>query len=301
MAKTKMEFQAEQNLQAKAGRKADEQIERLRMTAPIDPLAIVKSEVQHLRSAGANLGSRYDGKLEFAPSKQLFLLYYNTKYDDGLEAGRHHPRTRFSIAHELGHYFLDEHHKALRGGKAAHISLSEFRTHDSLEREADAFASSLLMPTMQIKPLVNARQLSVPRLQEIADVFDTSIVSTAFRSVRLSHFPCAVARIRDGQVAWTFVSDPAFDAGLYPRRGEFPSRAAKPWANCRAGINETSEDEGTADDWFTIYNNDRIEYVPVTEEYISVPVMNMMLVLLTMDEFEEEDDFDQDDFDQDDD
>lgn len=283
MTKTKMDYQAEEQIQLRAGKKADELIERLGLQAPIDPLEIAKAQ-KDLRFGGADFGTRYDGKLEFHPSKQRFLMYYNTKYDGGLPDGEHHPRTRFSIAHELGHYFLDAHNAALRGGKAAHVSISEFRNQDSLEREADAFAASLLMPTKQVKPIINAAEPSLPRLSALAYQFGMSLVSTAFRTVKLSHFPCAIAGIRDGQVAWTFVSESLVDAQLYPRRGHLPENAEQPWAACQGGSDQFSENEGRAGDWLTIYDDDRLEDIYVTEEYIPVPVMNMMLVLLTMDE-----------------
>lgn len=283
MTKTKMDYQAEQQIQLRAGKKADELIERLKVQAPIDPLAIAKAQ-KDLRFRGANLGTRYDGKLEYHPPKQRFLMYYNTKYDVGLPGGQHHPRTRFSIAHELGHYFLDAHNAALRGGKPAHVSLSEFRTHDSLEHEADAFAASLLMPSKQVKPIINAAKPSLARLSTIADQFGTSLVSAAFRTVKLSHFPCAIAGVRDGQVAWTFVSECVFDAQLYPRRGHFPKNAARPWADCQSGSGQYSENEGQSGDWFSIYDDERLEEIYVTEEYIPVSVMNILLVLLTMEE-----------------
>ena len=62
--------------------------------------------------------------------------------------GRHHPRTRFSICHELGHYFIERHHDDLVNGEPPHGSSGEFKNGVAEgEREADAFASSLLLPT----------------------------------------------------------------------------------------------------------------------------------------------------------
>src|SRR5262245_54440921 len=99
---TKMDWTEEQHHQEKAARTADELIARLKLKPPIDPLAVARTEQQILRTGGCDLGQRYDGKLEYVRSRDLFLLYYNTKYDAGLPAGEHHPRTLFSISHELG-------------------------------------------------------------------------------------------------------------------------------------------------------------------------------------------------------
>ena len=61
--KTKMEWTAEKNRLQMAGREADAIVERLGLKAPIDPLAIVRSEKPFLRAGGADFGNRYDGML----------------------------------------------------------------------------------------------------------------------------------------------------------------------------------------------------------------------------------------------
>ena len=53
---------------------------------------------------------------------------------------------RFSIAHELGHYFLPGHLDAVLGDRDVHESHAEFASADRYELEADHFAASLLMP-----------------------------------------------------------------------------------------------------------------------------------------------------------
>jgi len=51
----------------------------------------------------------------------------------------------FSIAHELGHYFIDGHAQAVTKKTGYHISQAELG-RDNYEKEADVFASALLMP-----------------------------------------------------------------------------------------------------------------------------------------------------------
>ena len=293
----KMEWQAQQHRLEKAGKQADEIIEYLKLAAPINPLDVVSSERPLLRAGGRNLGNRYDGKLEYDRSKNLFLLFYNTKYDEGLPAGVLHPRTRFSIGHELGHYFIEQHRAYLmRLDGHSHASSSEFRSDFQIEREADAFAASLLMPTKQVRSLVNVVPLNVQRLARISDEFKSSIVSTTFRSVRISHFPCAVAGIRDGSINWMYPSPGLIEASIYPRRGGLPPNAQTLWTQFQLGILGTKTGEGKASDWFTIYADDGRESLFVAEEYIPVPAMKTLLVLLSIDEqdFEEEEESDED-------
>lgn len=60
---------------------------------------------------------------------------------------------RFTVGHDLGHYFLEGHIQALFGaGQQFHQSESGFTSDDKYEREADSFAAGLLMP----KPLFKA-------------------------------------------------------------------------------------------------------------------------------------------------
>lgn len=209
---------------------------------------------------------------------------YNTKYDRSFPDGQHHPRTRFSISHELGHYFIEHHHAYLRCGGRPHSSVNEFRSHAQIEREADAFAASLLLPTHLVRPIVNTAELTLGRIDKIAMQFQTSRVSTAIRSVQLSDFPCAIAGIRGGAVAWMFPSESLIKAGLYPRRSLLSANAQEQWNNFETGNAESAADEGRAKEWFTVFERDHLHDVYVTEDYIPVPSMGTLLVLLTVSE-----------------
>jgi len=82
----------------------------------------------------------------------------------------HHPvRQRFSVAHELGHFLL--------GHDIGIDDLVEegFSKTDPKEREANAFASALLMPTVWIKKSVAQNGLDIEKLARIYDVSKQSI------------------------------------------------------------------------------------------------------------------------------
>ncbi|HWL10156.1 MAG TPA: ImmA/IrrE family metallo-endopeptidase [Planctomicrobium sp.] len=282
--KTSMDWKAEQFAQQKAGKQADAMTARMRLPYPIDPLSVAESEYPLLRAGGRNFGNRFDGKLKFVPNDRCFALMYNTKYDIGYTDGQHHPRTRFTIAHELGHYFIQHHREYLRNRRTSHASVSEFRSNAKIEKEADAFAASLLLPTHLVQPIINHGNLSLNAIDNIAGAFETSRVSTAIRAVQLSHFPCAVAGIRNGIVAWMFPSEPLIEAGIYPNRGVMPDNAREPWDRCRMSVPADSEAGGQVQDWFQTYQREDLDEVYVHEEYIPVPSMGTLLVLLTIDE-----------------
>jgi len=268
-------------------RAAGEELVRDVATPWIDPLAIAAEEHRFLRCIGENFGTDFDGQLEYHRDKRLFLMFYNTRYDRPGDE-EHHPRTRFSIAHELAHYFL-EHHRAhyLRGGRPQ-PSKSEFFTPVIMEREADAFASGVLLPSHLVRPFVNECELSTERIDEIATEFRTSRVSTAISAVRLSDFPCALVGVREGRVAWSFRSDCMIEAGLYPpmRDSSLSKDASQRWDAFVNGGDIPVSGGAFAKEWFRTYEKDHLDALPVTEYYLPVPSMDTLVVLLSVPEDE---------------
>jgi hypothetical protein len=248
-------------------------LEALNMaSAPIDPLAVAESEKPLLCTMGGDFRNRFDGQLEYHRSKNRFLLFYNTKYDR-VPNGEHHPRTRFSIAHELGHYFLDAHQAFLRRTGKTHPSRGEFLSDRTIETEADAFAAGLLMPSSLLRPMVNDGEMSFSDIEAWAGKFKTSVTSTARRAVELSDFPCALVGVREGCVAFSFHSEAMINGGCYPRpRGSAPPAAARSqWDAFVGGCLLDNQGEAVARDWCQTYDNDRAACAPVSEHYFADP------------------------------
>ncbi|MBS0207109.1 MAG: ImmA/IrrE family metallo-endopeptidase [Planctomycetes bacterium] len=303
MKRTKLDWQADERCQELAGLLADEITELRQLTAPIDPFAIIRQEHPLLRAGGGNFGDRFDGKLKYNKEKKKFLLFYNIKYDLGLEQGTNHPRTRFSICHELGHFFIDEHHKYLLSGGKAHASSGEFKTAMQMEREADAFASSMLLPTHLVEPLLNNGELTLRKLEKVSEDFGASLLCTTIRGVRLSDLPCAVAGIRRGRIAWMFPSKAMIEGHCYPGKRVLESPSAKDrWTAFEVGDSGRHTEDGILGHWFQLYDReDELYDVEVTQSFFPLRTVDTMVVLLTMDpdaiskeEDEEEDDIDRD-------
>lgn len=257
-----------------------------RSGVPLDPFALARSEHPLLKFTLGDFRDAFDGQLEYHRKQNRFLLFLNTKYDTGQSPGEHHPRTRFSMGHELAHYFLEPHRAYLiRGGKS-HGSESEFKSDALVEREADAFAAGLLMPSFLFSPRVNKTEPDFDVIQEVASDFQTSILSTAIRTVQLSHFPCGLACIRQSSLAWMFCSNSLIEAGCYPgERGSLPPETAlMAWKEAEGGGLTNRTKEGVVGDWFRTYDATSRESIFVYEHYFSIPVMNSLLVLLTLDE-----------------
>ena len=256
-------------------------IERL----PIEPAVVAQSEKPLLVVRSGNYRGKFDGQLEYHRRKNRFLLFCNTKLDDPLTR-KSHPRTRFSFAHELGHYFLERHRAYLMKGGPAHGSRSEYFSDANVEREADSFAAGLLMPTRLVRRHVNAGELTFSRVGEIATLCETSLVSSMIRSVGLSDFPCAVIGIREGLVAWSFLSPPLLRAGCYPLAGRsvLPSSGRRLWDQLTSTPRRRYECDGILSEWFRTYDQDDLSDLLVHVEAGWVEPMSTLLVLLTADE-----------------
>ncbi len=284
--KTSLAWKIEAGRQELAAEKAGEVLEAYGYSVPVDPLAIAAHEGRRrLRLCGADLGDAFDGQLEYHRDKRRFLLIFNTKYDAG--GGEHHPRTRFSIAHELGHYHLDAHRAHLLRGGAPHGSKGEFIVDVIAEREADAFAAALLLPAREVKLIVNRGPFSLATVETVADTFRVSLVSATIRAVNLCHFPAAVAGLPAGGGRPWFTWSGAFrEAGCFRRAsGELPSTAAARQLELfQSGATELSPHESKLGEWFHLPDDGRLDEVLVTEQYVPIGSMGTLLVIISTDE-----------------
>ena len=259
---------------------------------PINPFRVIRSEKRRLTAIGDDFGDAFDGRLEYGRPK--FRLFYNTKYNAWPHDGDNHPRVKFTIAHELGHFFISAHYEYLKHGGEPHGSRSEFVSDNNSEREADAFAGGLLLPGFLFRPLVNTAELSLDRLEDLARKFETSLLSTIVRAVRVSDRPCAVAGIRKGKIAWMFPSNRLIEGRIYPGKQSLESPHAQPqWQLFLAGNKEPHIADGMVRHWFQLFGRENELFSAyVTEEYLPIQVMSTLVVLLVLDEedvFPEED------------
>lgn len=86
----------------------------------------------------------------------------------------------FTVAHELGHYFIDDHHSAvLVNGQ--HLSRSGYISKDRYEREADAFAAAFLMPWKLIDPVIRRTTPGFESIKTLSEQCESSLVASAIR------------------------------------------------------------------------------------------------------------------------
>ena len=76
-----------------------------------------------------------------------------------------------------------------------------------IEREADGFASKLLMPENSIKAFVSGREFDFQVLQDIAGVFQVSLSAAALRFVEIGNHPIMVVYGVDKMIRWVRKSE----------------------------------------------------------------------------------------------
>ncbi len=113
----------------------------------------------------------------------------------------------FTVAHELGHYFLPEHPEYLfRGRDGIHESKSGFISDDFYEKQADHFAKELLMPEDLFLAALRESGVGFPAIISLASKCKTSITATAIRFAQFAEDPVAVIMSSYNRINWCFMS-----------------------------------------------------------------------------------------------
>ncbi len=99
---------------------------------------------------------------------------------------------RFSIAHELGHYFLDGHIDCIFDDNGIHVSHAGFMSNDKFELEADQFAAGLLMPTRLFRLAQNRYDPGLNAIKSMAKLSKTSLTAAAIRYIELTEDAMAI-------------------------------------------------------------------------------------------------------------
>ena len=128
---------------------------------------------------------------------------------------------RFSIGHELGHFFIDGHLDHVTSAGDVHESRAGFVSDDSYEREADFFASGLLMPATLTRAVIRRQPDGLAAVEAIHREAVASLTAAAIRYVDLSDIPMAVVVSRGGRVDYCFLSDSlrSLKDITWPRKG----------------------------------------------------------------------------------
>lgn len=108
-------------------------------------------------------------------------------------------KKRFVLAHELGHILLHREKEAMFSDDYSTI---EAYKHGPQEKEANDFATELLMPPALFKEACFKKKFGSDLLRNLAERFNTSITSTVYRYVELGNHPICVFFSKDGKIQY---------------------------------------------------------------------------------------------------
>jgi hypothetical protein len=261
--------------------------ERRIATLPVDPIALARDlgiEVK-TKSVGANGVSGMLLRVGNA-----FGIAYATHIDN---IGFQH----FSVAHELGHYFLPGHIDAVLADDDVHESRAGFASGDRYEMEADHFAAGLLMPRPLFTDAMHRAGDGLAAIKTLADLCQTSLTATGIRYTQCTRDPMAVVLSTGSQINYCFMSDAlkALDGLSWIRKREhLPNDTLTFTFNRDASrVRGADRAEGTSSlqDWFGGRHD-----IEITEEVIGLGSYEKTLTVLTVavdlpepEEVEEED------------
>lgn len=175
----------------------------------LDEISLSREPVDPVQIAGEK-GLRLETRGGFPPGVYGALYFDGSQFGIVVSDGCHGPGHRnFTIGHELGHFHVDGHAEHMFNGATGQV-LSEgghFRNRkDKHEREADWFASELLMPERWAGPFARELPACVGTVEALADRFSVSLSCAAIRFAELTDDAVAVVVSRERQVEWVAFS-----------------------------------------------------------------------------------------------
>ena len=243
-------------------------------TLPVDPIAIAR-DAGIVVKAKPGTAPGVSGML-LRHGDSFGILYATHLRNEGFQ--------RFSVGHELGHFFLDGHiDHVLPQGTASHASRAGFESADIYEREADHFSAELLMPTRPCRKLLAKLEPGLAAVEAMAAACRTSLTSTAIRFAGITDDAVAVIVSTAGVVDYCFLSDTmrALPELTPPRKGwPIPrSTATHAFANGAALDHNAghTDDECDVLDW--LGGNQSLS---ATEEVLYLGSYRKTLTLLTV-------------------
>ena len=175
----------------------DYQLDKL----PIDP-KIVAKKTNILVEPNTECEKGVSGML-LRHGEKYIIIYSTFLGNSGFE--------NFSIAHELGHYFLEGHPEQIFRYGDIHKSVANFESDNEVERQADVFAASLLMPESLFKERLTEFEKGMTCIESMSKLCNTSLTATAIRYAELTEDKVTVIVSTNGIIDYCRISNAVFD------------------------------------------------------------------------------------------
>lgn len=210
--------------------------------------------------------TNYSIDLEAIVADEGIIVHYDDYENafDGMfliDSGKHHihlnitrgnhkksGRGRFSLAHELGHYLIDEHHTDILTGKLKpHQSFLKNAQIDVYENEADFFAANILMPKEKFYNACGGRPFNWSLIEDLANKFETSRLATLIRYINIIKHEVFIIGSENSNIKWFIISNDFLKMKhKFKRGGKLPQNALA--NHHKIGISDIVD--ALSDDWF---------------------------------------------------
>lgn len=144
----------------------------------------------------------FDGMTIYDNGK--FYIHINTYNGNRADTDR----GRFTLAHELGHYFIDTHRIGLKNGLLEpHPSLTNKAQYFSIEREADYFAACLLMPEERFRKDIGNKKFGIEVIDYLRAEYKISRTACALRFADIGNYPLLIVYAENNIIRWSYSSE----------------------------------------------------------------------------------------------
>ncbi|MDN3643614.1 ImmA/IrrE family metallo-endopeptidase [Lutimonas halocynthiae] len=192
-------------------------------------------------------GKSFDGITIYDDNR--FYIHINTERGNDIDS----TRGRFTLAHELGHYFIDSHRIGLMNGLLKpHPSFNDKQKYNRIEREADYFSSCLLMPEKRYSKDCVGRKFEFAIIENLAKKYRVSLTASAIRFSDIGNHPIQIIFSVNNEIAWKWASKDFPYKYLAEGNSKIPedSLAASYF---KTGRGEKRTEDLSVGDWFKCY------------------------------------------------
>jgi hypothetical protein len=184
-----------------------------------------------------------------------------------------HPRTRYAISHEIGHFEL---HPDTQTFFCTANDLRDYRK-DPKESEANAFASELLMPSGLLRPVLAKKDLSIATATFIASEFNVSLTAASIRLCLEKTDESYLVLSRNGNVEWA--SRHSDRQGIWIERNQRLSDQSNAWHLCKQAEEAPVVETVDSGCWFPEFDNSE-NSIEVCEQSFSLGGTGYVLTIL---------------------
>ena len=210
----------------------------------------------------------FEGALQRNPDATRWRILYSQD--------REPVRQRFTIAHEFGHFAL---HREMQESFECSKDDVSGQSERDIEKEADQFASALLMPLDDLRAQMRGQPFGFDLIKHCAIRYGVSLTATARQCAEICDQRVVVAVSRDDCLLRAWPSASAFRSGVFlPTRKqviEVPERSIAHATRCdgQGGIGRVS-----ASTWFASLDSN----LELTEHTLVSKTNDSTLILLVL-------------------